>query len=79
MEREMNRIFRAEKMIARVTKEGKAHLLDAKTLEKIHKLDGKIGSDYNWESYVNGKDLIWIPKDEDTAGAYVALVDTEPV
>lgn len=75
----MNRIFRAEKMIARVTKEGMADLLDAETLEKIYKLDGKIGNDYNWESFVKGSDLVWIPKDEDTEGAYVARVDTEPV
>lgn len=73
----MERTFRAEKMLARVKKENKEHLLDAETVEFIKKLDGKVGTDYNWESVVHGEDLVWIPADDEQEGCYVALCDCD--
>lgn len=73
----MNMVFRAQKMIDRVTREGRANLLDEKTLSFIHKLDNKIGTTYNWRSQVYGEDMVYIEKDEDQDGTYVALCDCE--
>lgn len=73
----MIRTFRAEKMLARVKREGLDHLLDDETVALIRKLDGKTGNDYNWESFVHGNDLVWIEADEDQNGTYVALCDCD--
>lgn len=73
----MERIFRAEKMLARIKRENLEHLLDDETLDLIKKLDGKVGNDYNWESFVHDKPLVWIPADEDQKGTYVALCDCD--
>lgn len=73
----MERIFRAEKMLARIKKEGREHLLDAESLELMKKLDGKKGDDRNWESFVKDEPLVWIPAGDDHDGAYVALCDCE--
>lgn len=43
----------------------------------IKKLDGKVGNDYNWESFVRDNPLVWIPADEDQNGTYVALCDCD--
>lgn len=76
----MMRTFRADKMLARVKAEGKEHLLDEETVALIKSLDGKQGSDYNWESFVNDNPLVWIAPEElggDFKGTYVALCDCE--
>lgn len=76
----MLRTFRAEKMLKRVKAEGKEHLLDEETVALIKSLDGKQGSDYNWESFVNGQELVWIEPGAlggDFKGAYVALCDCD--
>lgn len=73
----MKKIFRAEKMIARIKAEGRGDLLDADTLAFIHLLDGKVGDSYNWQSVVHDEELVWIPKDDDQEGAYVALCDCD--
>lgn len=71
--------FSADAMLKRVKAEGKEALLDDGVLELIGKLDGKIGSDYNWDSFVYGRDVVWIPgeqlPDEDFDGTYVARCD----
>lgn len=73
----MERVFRAEKMLARIKREGRENLLDEETISFIRLLDGKVGNDYNWESFVNDNPLVWIPEDEDQKGTYVALVDCD--
>ena len=73
----MQRTFRAEKMLARIKAEGKQDLLDEETVAFIRLLDGKVGTDHNWRSQVHGDPLVWIEKDEDQNGTYVALCDCE--
>ena len=73
----MERVFRAQKMLDRVKKEGKENLLDQQTIDFIWSLDGEIGNDYNWESFVNGNDMVWIPANDKHDGTYVALCDCE--
>lgn len=55
-----NYIFRAQKMIDRVKAEGRGDMLDEATLKTINSLDGKIGTDYNWQSVVHDENLVWI-------------------
>lgn len=58
--------FNAEKMLKRVQENPElSELLDDETIDFIKKLDGKKGTDYNWESVVNGENLVLIHKDED--------------
>lgn len=71
------RIFRAEKMLERIKKEGLEHLLDDETVAFIKSLDGKEGTDYNWQAIVNDEPLVWIPADGDFQGTYVALCDCD--
>ena len=74
----MERTFRMAKMLARLEKEGRISEVESEDLELMKKLDGKVGNDYNWESFVNDRPLVWIEKCEDVpTGAYVALVDCE--
>lgn len=73
----MNMVFKAQKMINRITKEGRANLLDEATLKFIKSLDNKIGSTYNWRSQVYGEDVVYIIKDSDQDGVYVARCDCD--
>ena len=73
----MERTFRAEKMIARIKREGKQNMLDKETLNFIKLLDGKKGNDYNYRSFVYDEPLVWIEADSDQEGTYVALCDCD--
>lgn len=75
----MERTFRAEKMLARVRREGKGELLDKETVAFIKSLDGKVGNDNNWRSVVHDEPLVWIDgvKTEDGIGVYVAACDCD--
>lgn len=73
----MIRIFRAEKMLTRLEREGRMNEVTKEDLDLIHFLDGKEGNDYNWQSVVNDEPLVWIEKDGDFNGVYVALVDCD--
>lgn len=73
----MERTFRAEKMFARIKRENREHLLDEETVNLIKTLDGKVGNDYNWQSFVYDEALVWIPADDDQEGTYVALCDCD--
>ena len=76
----MNMRFSKEKMLARLTKEGRMHMVEPEDLALMDKLDGKIGNDYNWESFVNGNNLVWIPADDELEeGAYVCRADCTAV
>lgn len=52
--------FKAQKMIDRIKSEGREALLDEPTLQTIRALDGKTGTDYNWQSVVNNENMVWI-------------------
>ena len=69
--------FRASKMLDRIKREGREHMLDKASLELIHKLDGKTGTDYNWANYVNDEPLVWIPAGDGYEGTYVNVADCD--
>lgn len=73
----MERIFRAKKMLDRLEKEGRMSEVTAEDRKLIEILDGKVGNDYNWESFVNDNPVVWIEADEDQNGTYVALCDCD--
>ena len=73
----MERTFRAEKMLRRIKEENREHLLDDDVVSLIKKLDGKVGNDYNWQSFVYDEPVVWIPADDDQDGTYVALCDCD--
>lgn len=67
--------FVAEKMINRIRREGRSDMLTEETVSFIHSLDGKVGTDYNWQSQVMGEPLVWLQE----AQTYVNIVDCEVV
>ena len=69
--------FRADKMIARVIREGKEKLLDEATLELIRSMDGEPANDYNWASMVNGEEVALVSKTDKHPEMYVALCDCD--
>lgn len=79
----MERIFRGEKMLSRLEREGR--IGDVRDCDRalIAFLDGRTGNDYNWESVVNGEKLVWIAGTDEIfegkkfEGAYVATCDCE--
>ncbi len=79
----MERVFKGEKMLARLEKEGRMSEVRDCDFALIRFLDGKVGNDYNWESVVKGSPLVWIEgsdeifEGEKFEGAYVALCDCE--
>lgn len=73
----MKRVFRAEKMLARLEREGRMDMVDEKTREFIMMLDGKEGTDYNYQSVVNDEPLVWIEADKDQSGTYVNIEDCD--
>lgn len=73
----MIRIFRAKKMLDRIAREGKEHLLDDETRSFIMSLDGAEAQDYNWRSFVYDEPLAWIEKTDDREGAYVNICDCD--
>ena len=73
----MERTFRAKKMIERVKKEGLGHMLDKETLDFINLLDGEVGNDYNYASFVHDKPVVWIEANDKHEGVYVNLSDCD--
>ena len=79
----MNRTFRAEKMLKRLEREGMMGEVRESDMALIHFLDGKVGNDYNWESFVHDNPLVWIEGTDEMfegkkfEGAYVALCDCD--
>ena len=69
----MERTFRADKMLARVEKQGLTHLLDDGLIAEIKKMDGHKGNDYNWASVVRNEPLVWMEE----FNTYVALCDCD--
>ena len=76
----MNRVFRMSKMLARLEKEGRTNEVTPEALEFMKLLDGRVGTDYNWQSVVHDENLVYITgKDIPHGGAYVNFNDTEAV
>lgn len=74
----MKKVFRMDKMIARLKAEGRIHMVDDDAYAMMKKLDGKVGDDYNWQSVVRDEPLVWIaPQDGLDEGAYVNVVDCD--
>ena len=74
----MERTFRMSKMLARLEKEGRMGEVTPEDLDLMKKLDGKVGNDYNWQSFVNNLPLVWIEKCEEVpSGAYVNVEDCD--
>ena len=72
----MKRTFKKQKMIDRLTNEGRINELTTEDYKLMDLLDGKEGTDYNWESFVNDRPLVWIfAKEIEGGGAYVGLQD----
>lgn len=74
----MRMVFSAEKMLKRLEEEGRMNEVRKEDRELMEKLDGKVGNDYNWESFVHDKNLVWIEKGPDNPGAYVCREDCTP-
>ena len=73
----MIRIFRAQKMLDRIAREGREDLLDDNTRAFILSLDGAEAQDYNWQSFVHDEPLAWIEKTDDHDGVYVNICDCD--
>ena len=55
-----NFIFKSERMLDRIKKEGKENLLDDETRDFIISLDGAEGTDHNWEFMVKDAPLVYL-------------------
>lgn len=73
----MIRIFRAQKMLDRIAREGREDQLDDETREFILSLDGSEAQDYNWMSFVHDEPLAWIEKTDKHDGVYVNICDCD--
>lgn len=73
----MERVFRAKKMLDRLEREGRINEVDEEIRKFIMSLDGEIGNDYNWESFVNDNPVVWIEGNDKHKGTYVALCDCD--
>lgn len=73
----MIRIFRKQKMIDRLEKEGRITEVQKEDYELMDKLDGRKANDYNYRSFVYGDNLSWIEPFDDCEGAYVCTEDCE--
>lgn len=64
-------IFKSERMLDRIKKEGKENLLDDKTRNFILSLDDAEGTDHNWEFMVKDEPLVYLT----AKGTYVNICD----
>ena len=71
-------VFRKEKMIDRVTKEGMAKLINKVTLEIMDNLDGQSCNPTCWERTVNDAPVYWCVG-KDGKGSYVNELDCEVI
>ncbi len=69
-------IFSKKKMIDRITKEGRADMLDEKSLAIMDNLDGCEGNPHNWQHVVNDAPVLWVIG-KDGKGEYVNIADCE--
>lgn len=52
-------VFKKAKMIERVTREGKANLIDDDVLKEMDNLDGQEVNPICWERMVHGEPVYW--------------------
>ena len=74
----MQMVFHAKMMMDRLEREGRINEVRPEDRELMAKLDGKIGTDYNWNSFVYGDNVVWIAEGPDNPGAYVCREDCVP-
>jgi len=63
-------VFSKQKMIERITKEGRADMIDDTVLAIMDNLDGCRGTTSNWQRQVHGEPVLWVVG-KDGTGAYV--------
>lgn len=68
--------FSKQKMIDRVTREGRADMIDKQALEIMTKLDGKEATTSCWKRQVYGEPVLWVDLG-DGKGEYVNELDCE--
>lgn len=78
----MTKTFRAKKMLDRLEREGRMHEVRPEDYALMMFLDGKEGSDYNYQSFVHDQPLVWIAGGGDFEGkpfkgAYVNTEDCD--
>ena len=73
----MERIFRMSKMLARLEKEGRASEVTPQIMSIMRQLDGRTGTDYNWQSVVGDEPLVLINDDDVPQGLYVNVDDCD--
>lgn len=73
----MERTFRKQKMIDRLTREGRINEVTREDYELMDKLDGCVGNDYNYRSVVFDDPIVWIEETDEHPGAYVCLQDCD--
>ena len=61
-------------MIDRITKEGRADMLDQKSLEIMDNLDGCEATAHNWENVVMDQPVLWVVG-KNGKGEYVNELD----
>lgn len=69
-------VFKKEKMVARVTKEGRAEMIDDEVIEMMDNLDGCFASTNCWRRVVYGEPVLWVVG-KNGEGAYVNENDCE--
>ena len=68
--------FSKQKMIDRLTREGRADMIDKQALEIMDRLDGKEATTSCWQRQVYGEPVLWVDLG-DGAGEYVNEFDCE--
>lgn len=71
-----DRIFRKQKMLDRLAREGRSEQVGPEELRIMDLLDGKSGTDYNWESVVKDEPFVLIHLDKYGA-FYVNIADCD--
>ena len=69
-------VFRKQKMIDRITKEGRADMFDAQSLTIMDNLDGCEASASNWQRVVIGEPVMYVVG-KNGKGDYVNELDCE--
>lgn len=69
-------LFKKEKMIARLEREGRANLIDDEARKIMDNLDGCEANPINWLSITRGEPVVWV-KGKDGIGEYANEEDCE--
>ena len=69
-------VFKKEKMIERLTKEGRANMITDEILAIMDNMDGCEASEQNWERQVKGEPVLYV-YGKDGRGNYVNEEDCE--